>query len=730
LAKQQDSDIATQRVEFAEYLKKGAIQKAAIPETEKASLIKKIENETKAKANQPLIPLTQNQPKIQTTAITPIKVKTKEWGPEFSSLENLFGQATQDRKELNDLRQRNIERYFAIRDTQNPNFVNLARDTTEETIAYIIKRITQTIIELGPPPTYFCIFIMGSMARQESGFYTDLEAGVLVKEKNVNVIKYFQKFAQKLSDRFFLLGEHPDVGGKGLRMDEADNSPAHLKFFARYACEEQAKSLLKSALEKRDFDKIPFEGSRIFIATPEEFAQHVNPDFLTEQEKVPIEIEEDIFKEEMEKALKDPANEGRKETEVAKEIKSYVNTLLKPLNPREKQISGSVESLIRNVRFLYGDKNLFDAYLKAREIYLSGPPKNANPFYNNRREEIAFLEMKKDLIKYMNKPESSIVTGKLGKEVDIKRELYRFPEQILTNLGFWYNLGEQNTTKIAQLLAQKGLMNHELSKQLVDLMNYLIGLRFKKQEVCRKQTHALPTTLEEYNEQKEELESDLKKFKKQRDFMVQSNSPAADFEKVDKDISKIQNSLIELKKIKPLEETSILSAEEINTLNTKYLPILKKVFETAKAFILGNKNAFLEYNAPENITTISAIAAPSHVSSAAQEKTTAILASPQLSYVDKINAVINELPNKLGATQTKTALGLARLQAQKPNASMLDVLKQIKAARDFAMTPPYNNQNFSTRSYGTITLEKFAQTAIQSLIDDLENKNIVSAGTP
>lgn len=457
----------------------------------------------------------ENQLKTpQTTQDQKIKVKTREWGPEFEPLKNLYAQATQDRKELNDLRERNIARYFAARDAQNPDFVTIAHDVTEETIAYVKKRITQTIVELGAPPTDFALFTMGSMARQESGFYTDLEIGILVKEKNIKVVKYFQKFAQKLSDRFFLLGEHPDVGGKGLRMDEANNSPAHLHFFARYACEEQAKTLLKSALEKREFDKIPYEGSRIFIATPEEFAQHVNPNFLNQETMVPKEVEEDIFQQELDKALKAPENKGRDATEITQEIKAQVHNLLKSLNPREKQISASVESLIRNIRFLYGDKRLFDEYIKKREVYLSGPPRNANPFYSNRRQEIAFLEMKKDMIKHMNKPDSAIVTGKLGKQIDIKRELYRFPEQILTNLGFWYDLPEQNTTKIAQLLAEKGLMSKELSDMLIKAMNYFIGLRFKKQEVCRKQTHALTTTLEEYTEQKRGIGNRITEIKK------------------------------------------------------------------------------------------------------------------------------------------------------------------------------------------------------------------------
>lgn len=521
-----------------------------------------------------------------------IKIKTRDWGLGYTAVKDLYAQAEQDRKELNDLRQNNMDRYFTLRETKNPNFIDLARNITEETIAYIKKRITQTIIELGPPPTDFAIFTMGSMARQESLFYTDLEIGVLVKEKNVKIIKYFEKFAQKLSDRFFLLGEHPDVGGKGLRMDEADNSPAHLKFFARYACEDQAKSLLKSALEKREFDKIPFEGSRIFIATPEEFAQHVNPNFLSEQEKVPTEVEESLMKDELEKALKDPINKDRNIDEVTKEIKGYVKILVRPLNPREKQISGSVESLVRNVRFLYGDQRLFDEYLNKRETYLSSAPKYTNPFYANRRQEIAFLEMKKDIIRHMNKPESPIVSGKLGKEVDIKRELYRFAEQILTNLGFWHNLGEQSTARIAEMLAKNGFMSQELSNNLVDLMNYFIGLRFKKQAICKKQTYAIPVTNEEYNEKKEALEDELKKLAQQREFLTQSNSPKIDIEKVDNKISELKSSLIDLKKIKPLEEASILSVEEINLLNTKYLPILKILFEAAKNFVQGDTDAF------------------------------------------------------------------------------------------------------------------------------------------
>lgn len=565
--------------------------------------------------------------KVTETGPAGLSVKTRDWGPEFAQIEQLFGRAVQDRKELNDLRMRNIERYLAIKDTKNPDFVNLAQDVTQETIDYIKKRITQTVMDLGIPPTNFAVFTMGSMAREESGFYTDLEIGILVEEKNLDVLNYFKHFAQKLSDRFFLLGEHPDVGGKGLRMDEADNSPAHLKFFARYACNTQVKSLFDSAMAKRDFDKIPFEGSRIFIATPAEFAQHADPNFLAESDKIAQAIPHEIFEEELRKALNDPANNERSVMDIRKEIANK----LRPMSTKEKQISGSVESLMRNIRFLYGYEKLFNEYLTIRERYLSGAPKNPNPFYSNRREEIAFQEMRKDIVKHMGKEESAIVSGKLGKEIDIKRELYRFPEQILTDLGFWYNVGEQNTSKIAKLLVKKGVMSEEFGEKMVDLMNYFIGLRFKKQAICKKQTPAIPTTLEEFNKQKEKLEEEFQRLKDQRDVMVRSNAPQDDIEKIEKDVSHTRDALINFKKFKPLEEESILSPQEITLLNTKYLPILQELFKAAKAFIEGDKAAFLgKHGSIDRITLLRMF--KDHKTDAILDALNSRQASPELVY--------------------------------------------------------------------------------------------------
>ena len=137
-------------------------------------------------------------------------------------------------------------------------------------------------------------------------------------------------------------------------------------------------------------------------------------------------------------------------------------------------------------------------------------------------------------------------------------------------------------------------MNKKLSQDLARTMNYFIGLRFKKQEICRKQTPVLPTTLEEYEDQKKELEDELTKLEEQREFLIKANATSNEIEKINEKISKIKSDLIEFKKLKPLEEDSILSPSEINKIESIYLPILHNLFERAKSFLSGNKNAFIE----------------------------------------------------------------------------------------------------------------------------------------
>ena len=82
------------------------------------------------------------------------------------------------------------------------NCMQIANKATQATIAYVNQRVAETIKKIGPVPTKFSVFTMGSMARDESGFFTDLEIGILVAKKDPTVLDYFKRFSQVLQIDF------------------------------------------------------------------------------------------------------------------------------------------------------------------------------------------------------------------------------------------------------------------------------------------------------------------------------------------------------------------------------------------------------------------------------------------------------------------------------------------------------------------------------------------------
>jgi hypothetical protein len=119
-----------------------------------------------------------------------------------------------------------------------------------------------------------------------------------------------------------------------------------------------------------------------------------------------------------------------------------------------------------------------------------------------------------------------------------------------------------------------------------------MGLRLKKQEKCRKQVFDIPVTKEEHQDQKDDFQEELDHLLKARSFLESSNSSIDELDALDKKISKLQSQIIEMKHMVPQEPDSILSETEIENLNSKYLPMLKKLMETSLAFLQGDGNAF------------------------------------------------------------------------------------------------------------------------------------------
>ncbi len=151
------------------------------------------------------------------------------------------------------------------------NYSPLVKKISEDTIA-LVKELCENIKQsLGTPPTNFEIFTLGSLARRESGFYTDFEVGVVLQENSIAAQIYFEKFSQKLADSLFMLEEHPDVGMHGAHLDTADNAPPHKRFEFRDLSEDQIMNKIRNAIGHRRKGDVPTAGSRIYLLAADDF---------------------------------------------------------------------------------------------------------------------------------------------------------------------------------------------------------------------------------------------------------------------------------------------------------------------------------------------------------------------------------------------------------------------------------------------------------------------------
>lgn len=502
-------------------------------------------------------------------------------GNPFAKLSNYFKKdSNPDRENLDKNREAHYQAIQAEAQKPVPDYISLSKNITEDTKKYVTKMIDEEVKKLGKPPCEFSVITLGSMARKESGPVTDLEIGFLIKEKSVKNYQYFYQLSQNLSDRLFLLGEHPDIGGKGLRMDEADNAPPHLRFFARNISQDKAQQLVNQAVQNREWDKIPYEGSRPFLATPEEFASYSQPNF-TQDKKLQAKICREQYERELAKALKDPNNakkakslEGRKDIE--KETRFWVNQMYKAFNPRELRTANDAgKKLGRNMDLLHGNQTLYNNFIKKRESYFSKKEKNGKTL----RQNIAIDKMAGDIHEQIAKGKSVYVTGELGKTLDIKRELYRFVEQFVTNLGFFHHCKNQNTFDIVNELKSKGILNNELSAKLSDYIQFASGLRLKEQSVIKRQGFAAYFDQAEFDEDRKDLENEMKQLKDSIDYLEKAKQAPDAIAAKKRDLVKLQNDYDHMLDMAP---GKIFSNADIEALKTKYIPMSQEIFKAAK----------------------------------------------------------------------------------------------------------------------------------------------------
>ena len=363
------------------------------------------------------------------------------YGASREEITRWFSETEADRYGLKRLRDNAIEEYDYEVKNASPKYNQLTKDISDENIKWVGKIMDSIIKDLGiETPPGFSIFTMGSLARGESGFYTDLEIGFLVDDDALTPenMKKLLLIANSLNQRLFFLGEHPDYGGYGMRLDEAANAPLYLRFGYDKLTPEEARKQMISALSNYDFEKIPWGGSRLFISTPSKLAAHSDPEYIEKADGEDAYINgqkrKKMIENEYKKARSDPKNADISDTQLKEGIRYLVDLIEKPLGVKDRRESNNIVILGRNMMNIYGDQETFDKFMKDREPFLAGPAKDNPDRYISRRHELAMETMKQDIVKNGGDPKNILITGKLDEKVDIKRNLYRFSEQFITNL--------------------------------------------------------------------------------------------------------------------------------------------------------------------------------------------------------------------------------------------------------------------------------------------------------
>ncbi len=509
----------------------------------------------------------------------------------FTGLSHYFKQKeNKDSVFLNALREKHYNLIAQESNKPNPNYGDITKLISADTKKFINNIIQEEIKKLGKPPCEFSVFTLGSMARQECGPVTDLEIGFLIKEKTVENYKYFQQLSQNLSDRLFLLGEDPEIGEKGFRLDEADNAPGPIKrFFARNLTDEQAKELQNDAIKNRDKKKMPFKGSRPFIATYDEFAEYSKPHYAQDRKKLD-KLRNAAFESEWEKVQKDPKNKAKLKTnagtaELRKEIGSWVNQMYRPFSNRELNIADSAgKKLGRNMALLYGNEPLFKRFMEKRNKIFAQKDKEGK----TGRQNIAKDKMRDDVVDIIQKGKSPYITGKLDKTLDIKRGLYRFVEQFITNLGFYHQCKSQNCLDILKELQQRQIISPELSSKLNDYVQFITGLRLKEQAILKRQGFEAYLDQTEFDDDRTKLETEIKQLEESIKYM--QSVPETTTEA----IAAKQRALVELKDkyhhMLEMAPGNIISPSDLEQLKTKYVPIAQEIYSQAQQWTQGKEN--------------------------------------------------------------------------------------------------------------------------------------------
>lgn len=522
------------------------------------------------------------------------------------NLKKHFAKATAIREELYNIRKTFADRFREMEKQNNQDYLQLGKDITQATKDFVIK-----YLDMARPASIslqeMAFIGFGSMARGESGIVTDLE-GSLVWDKNViGKDSLGLVFGQALSNILDGLIGHPIYGIRGFRLDEADHSPFHRAPWARFMPLSESFCMALKSIPTGEFGKeinrfrkhhyFPFEGSWLYTnSTPLSLANFVNAGLIDSWPGMwSTNIKEKDFSSDWYQWAK-PAlsirfiekdyiakllQESSCSKNFAKEdLIDMAHKLSLRLQSNEIATISNFPQLSRNRVFIYGNIDLFKKFEEEREKIL-----NANNSFLRRKLAMGYLE---DVANNFSESKIGIVSGKAPDTVDLKRNNYRFEEQLYTNLAFLLDLKEQNQGDIIKRLINEGKLDKNFGEKSLARVNNIFRLRLKKQIALQSQlgSNMQFLTKEEHNKKLKSIEHDLRYYDK----IVKTSKSDLIKVRAKTIIAELKSDLKLMPKLIPGNDNSIFTPKDIDYIRKILFPEQSQMMKKLKQFINDNRN--------------------------------------------------------------------------------------------------------------------------------------------
>lgn len=512
------------------------------------------------------------------------------------SVSQVYAEASQLRSQITSSRQHAEETLGTLPASQvsaklSEDFCKLIGNLYQDGIAELRSRY-------GEPPCDFCIIFFGSLGRGESGPYPDIDHGMLVESKTPQSIKYFEKLNQFVADRIFRLGETFDK--PGLSFCSGNMNPPYQGYNLRYS------------------EGIPGEMEELRIKIEDATQQELN---AIEEVKAHPSPENQRKLRSLSNTLRNsqdrlnflenlgPARRGSghllEEPQTFARWQSYY-----PPNTNDKNMDEKIASMIDiQVYPNVGQPTLFNSFRKQVDQN-STTTSNSVSF----REDQAKKNL--EFIAGWIATSKLLITSKAISTMNVKTDLYRFPQVVIANLAILNHIEEQNSFKRIDRLIEKGVFSKEFGKQLSETLEFIVGLRIKTQLSFGEECEYLSTqTKEEIIKNRDDMEkginvlksiidqnqANIENYSKQyakleaeeqednamifnelemADLVAKINMENASKEEC---LANLETSLETIKrynKILTLPDTAhpTLSTSQVEELNTKHIPVLKKLY--------------------------------------------------------------------------------------------------------------------------------------------------------